>query len=67
MKEYAERNHIEGKIGNAKQALSLNQLKAKLKETSQARIAATFFAGSRTHRTPKDMGLRPTWFAGGYL
>ncbi|WP_445263784.1 transposase [Rhodohalobacter sp. 8-1] len=28
--EYAERNHIEGRIGNAKQALSLNQIKAKL-------------------------------------
>jgi len=42
-KEYAERNHIEGRIGNAKQALSLNQIKAKLKETSQAWIAATLF------------------------
>lgn len=41
--EYAERNHIEGRIGNAKQALSLNQIKAKLQGTSEAWIAATLF------------------------
>ena len=41
--EYAERNHIEGRIGNAKQALSLNQIKAKLKSTSETWIAATLF------------------------
>jgi hypothetical protein len=42
-KEYAERNHIEGRIGNAKQAFSLNQIKAKLKLTSQTWIAAIIF------------------------
>jgi len=42
-KEYAERNHIEGRIGNAKQAYSLNQIKAKLKNTSTTWIAATLF------------------------
>jgi transposase, IS5 family len=42
-KEYAERNHIEGRIGNAKQALSLNQIKAKLQGTSEAWISATLF------------------------
>jgi transposase, IS5 family len=42
-KEYAERNHIEGRIGNAKQVLSLNQIKAKLKDTSQTWIAAVIF------------------------
>lgn len=41
--EYAERNHIEGRIGNAKQALSLNQIKAKLQNTSETWIAATLF------------------------
>ncbi len=41
--EYAERNHIEGRIGNAKQALSLNQIKAKLQDTSETWIAATLF------------------------
>ena len=42
-KEYAERNAVEGRIGNAKQAYSLNQIKAKLKTTSQTWIAATLF------------------------
>lgn len=42
-KEYSERNHIEGRIGNAKQALSLNQIKAKLRSTSETWIAATLF------------------------
>lgn len=41
--EYAERNHIEGRIGNGKQAFSLNQIKAKLKDTSQTWIAITLF------------------------
>ena len=41
--EYAERNHIEGRIGNGKQAYSLNQIKAKLKDTSQTWIAITIF------------------------
>ena len=41
--EYAERNHIEGRIGNAKQALSLGQIKAKLQGTSETWIAATLF------------------------
>ena len=41
--EYAERNHIEGRIGNAKQVLSMNQIKAKLKDTSETWIAATLF------------------------
>ena len=41
--EYAERNHIEGRIGNAKQSFSLNQIKAKLKETSSTWIAVTLF------------------------
>lgn len=41
--EYARRNHIEGRIGNAKQAYNLNQIKAKLKTTSESWIAATIF------------------------
>jgi hypothetical protein len=41
--EYAKRNHIEGRIGNAKQALSLNQIKAKLQDTSETWIAAILF------------------------
>lgn len=43
-KEFAQRNHVEGKIGNAKQAFSLNQIKAKLRDTSESWIGATIFA-----------------------
>ncbi len=42
-KEFARRNHVEGKIGNAKQVYNLNQIKAKLKNTSEAWIGATLF------------------------
>lgn len=42
-KEYGRRNHIEGRIGNAKQAYNLNQIKAKLKVTSESWISATIF------------------------
>jgi len=42
-KEYAERNAIEGRIGNAKQVLSLNQIRAKLRDTSQTWVGATIF------------------------
>jgi len=40
---YGRRNHVEGKIGNAKQAYNLNQIKAKLKRTSESWIGATLF------------------------
>lgn len=42
-KEYAERNAVEGRIGNAKQTYSLNEIKAELKSTSQTWTAATLF------------------------
>ncbi len=42
-KEFSERNAIEGRIGNAKQAFSLDQIKAKLKRTSGTWVAAIFF------------------------
>ena len=41
--EYAERNAIEGKIGQTKQGYGLNQIKAKLKDTSLTWIGATVF------------------------
>ena len=41
--EYAERNHIEGRIGNAKQAPTLDKIKAKLRDTSETWIATTLF------------------------
>lgn len=42
-KEFAQRNHVEGKIGNAKQAFSLNEIKAKIRSTSESWIGATIF------------------------
>lgn len=41
--EYANRNAVEGRIGNAKQVLSLNQIKAKLRDTSESWIGAALF------------------------
>lgn len=41
--EFNERNHIEGKFGQAKQAYKLNDIKAKLSDTSHSWIAAIFF------------------------
>ena len=42
-KEYAERNRIEGKIGQSKQGYELNQIKAKLKDTSESWVTLTLF------------------------
>ncbi len=53
--EYAQRNHIEGRIGNAKQAYSLDQIGAKLKSTSEAWIAATLFVVNLS-RFAQDLG-----------
>jgi transposase, IS5 family len=38
-KEKAERNHIEGKFGQGKNGYNLNQIRARLKETSESWIA----------------------------
>jgi hypothetical protein len=35
-KEAAERNHIEGKFGQGKNGYALNQIRARLKETSES-------------------------------
>lgn len=42
-KEAAERNHIEGKFGQGKNGYNLNQIRAKLKETSESWISCIFF------------------------
>ncbi|MDP2302532.1 MAG: IS5 family transposase [Ignavibacteria bacterium] len=42
-KEYGRRNQIEGKIGQSKQAFGLNQIKAKLKNTSETWIGLILF------------------------
>ena len=41
--EFNERNHIEGKFGQAKQGYGLNNIKAKLSGTSHSWIGAVFF------------------------
>lgn len=41
--EYKERNQIEGKIGQSKQGYGLNQVKAKLSDTSSTWIGVTLF------------------------
>lgn len=41
--EYSERNHIEGKFGQAKQGYDLNEIKAKLKNTSETWVGAVLF------------------------
>ena len=42
-KEAAERNHIEGKFGQGKNGYGLNQVRARLRETSESWIACIFF------------------------
>ncbi len=41
--EAAERNHIEGKFGQAKNGYRLNQIKAKLRSTSESWVSCVFF------------------------
>ena len=41
--EAAERNHIEGKFGQGKNAYGLNNIRATLKETSESWVACIFF------------------------
>ncbi len=45
-KEYSRRNQIEGKIGQTKQGYGLNQIKAKLKDTSETWIGVTLFVAN---------------------
>ena len=42
-KEAAERNHIEAKFGQGKNGYRLNQIRAKLKNTSESWVACIFF------------------------
>mgnify|MGYP000526948299 CR=1 FL=1 len=42
-KELSKCNQIEGKIGQAKQGYGLNEVKAKLQQTSHSWIGATLF------------------------
>jgi len=47
-KKAAERNHIEGKFGQGKRGYGLNNVKARLKETSESWINAIFFVMNLT-------------------
>jgi len=42
-KEATERNHIEGKFGQGKNAYNLNKIRAKLKNTSESWVSCIFF------------------------
>jgi IS5 family transposase len=42
-KEFAERNHIEGKFGQAKNGYGLNKIKARLQATSESWVGCIFF------------------------
>jgi hypothetical protein len=42
-KEAAERNHIEGKFGQGKNGYNLNEIRARLKNTSESWVAYIFF------------------------
>lgn len=42
-KEAAERNHIEGKFGQGKNAYNLNEIRARLRSTSESWVACIFF------------------------
>jgi hypothetical protein len=48
-KEAAERNHIEGKFGQGKNGYGLNQIRARLKETSESWVACIFFVMNLIH------------------
>ncbi len=44
----AQRNHVEGKFGQAKRGYGLNNIKARLPETSESWIGAIFFVMNLT-------------------
>lgn len=48
-KEAAERNHIEGKFGQGKNGYNLNEIRAKLKDTSESWVACIFFVMNLIH------------------
>ena len=56
-KEYAQRNHIEGKIGQAKNGYRMNQVRTKLKETAQSWISCIIFV-TNLIRMEKDFAQK---------
>jgi transposase, IS5 family len=56
-KENAERNHIEGKFGQAKAGYEFNKIKARRKDTSESWIGAIVFVLNLIHLFAKDMNF----------
>ena len=48
-KEATERNHVEGKFGQGKNGYNLNQIRAKILETSESWVACIFFVMNLIH------------------
>jgi len=48
-KEAAERNHIEGKFGQGKNGYNLDEIRARLKNTSESWVACIFFVMNLIH------------------
>ena len=48
-KEAAERNQIEGKFGQGKNGYNLDEIRARLKETSESWVACIFFVMNLIH------------------
>jgi hypothetical protein len=48
-KEAAERNHIEGRFGQGKNGYSLNEIRARLRSTSESWVACIFFVMNLLH------------------
>ena len=56
-KENAERNHIEGKIGQGKNGYRMNQVRTRLKETAESWISCIVFVMNLV-RMESDMAKR---------
>jgi len=53
-KEAAERNHIEGKFGQGKNGYKLNEIRARLRTTSESWVACIFFVMNLINYQAKD-------------
>ena len=53
-KEAAERNHIEGKFGQGKNGYNLNEIRARLRATSESWVACIFFVMNLINYQAKD-------------
>ena len=64
-KEAAERNHIEGRFGQGKNGYNLNEIRARLKATSESWVACIFFVMNLLHyEKVKIFGSIYRWLEG---